>query len=375
MPIPKSLTAPFRRGNLLVGGSWRGYFAPFNAAYAVANTSTSLGPVILDLQTSGPFVDTALPYPYQDMGWIDSFKITPASKIGSVRSGYRGAVRAKYRGEVSETFEFQFREMTRLAMRVATGTEVFNLLLDPNAQANGPSAVGPLSASGGFTQTLGASGYIANYTYQGNVVAALFVPTGSGANYVPGDMIVVDQDYTGAYGLTGSNATNVFQGAVTDVDFTRKTSDFIARIKQVVLVAVTGQDMLILNKQFAGGGSVQGGITAATAASYGPQAGSKIQKIKGYVAREGGSAITEWSGLFLMSTIDGSQIALYYPHIAPSAFKDFATYQIENIGSSNLTGLSLDCAMEAMAFDDPIDGETVVRYAAFYPAPGIDPQS
>jgi hypothetical protein len=359
----------------MVGGSWRGYFAPFNAALAVANTSTQLGPVILDLQTSGPFVDTALPYPYTDMGWIDSFKITPSSKIGTIRSGYRGAARAKFRGEVSETFDFQFREMTRVAMRIATGTEVFNLLLDPNAQSNGPNLNGPLSASGGFTQALGASGYIYNYNYNGAIVSALFVPTGSGAAYSPGDMIVCDADYTGAYGLTGSNATNVFQGAVTDIDFTRKTSDFIARVKQVVPTIVTGQDGLILNKPFAGGGSVQGGITAATTASYGPPAGSKIQKIKGYVAREGGSAITEWSGLFLMNCIDGSQIALYYPHIAPSAFKDFANYQIENIGTSNLTGMALDCTMEAMAYDDPIDGETVVRYAAFYPAPGIDPQS
>ncbi|MGI4815920.1 MAG: hypothetical protein ACRYGG_21660, partial [Janthinobacterium lividum] len=131
--LPKSLTQPFRRGSLLVGGGWRGYFAPYNAALAVTSNNTSNGPSILDLQVQGPFNSYALPPNYYDLGWISKFKITPSSKIGSVRSGYRGAIRAQYRGEVGEMIEFSFRESTRWAWKISTGTNMFNLLANPNA--------------------------------------------------------------------------------------------------------------------------------------------------------------------------------------------------------------------------------------------------
>jgi hypothetical protein len=75
-----------------------------------------------------------------------------------------------------------------------------------------------------------------------------------------------------------------------------------------------------------------------------------------------------------MDTIDGSQIAIYYPHLAPNQFKDIAAWQIENVGTTDLTGYELDTVMQSLAFDDPLDGETVVRYAAYYPAPGLDIQ-
>ena len=105
MPIPKSLYQPFRRGQLMVGGAWRAFFAPFNSALAQTVTNSAVGPSILDLQVQGPFVDTQLPPNWYDLGWINKFKLTPASKIGSVRSGYRGAIRAQYRGQVGEDFE------------------------------------------------------------------------------------------------------------------------------------------------------------------------------------------------------------------------------------------------------------------------------
>src|ERR1039457_2088241 len=106
MPLPKSLTQPFRQGMLTVGSGWRGYFAPFNQQYAVAQTNTALGPSIYDLEVFGKLLDPGT-YPLQsgsntgvnipgwfDLGWIKKFKYTPSSKVGTVRSGYRGAVRA-----------------------------------------------------------------------------------------------------------------------------------------------------------------------------------------------------------------------------------------------------------------------------------------
>jgi hypothetical protein len=364
--LPKSLYQPFRRGQLLVGGAWRAFFAPFNAALAITQSNSTYGPSILDLQVQGPFNDQSLPPNWYDLGWINGFKLTPASKIGSVRSGYRGAVRAQYRGMVGETFEFSFRESSRMAWKIATGCEIFNLLSNPTAVA---STLGPLNSSGATAVALAASGYQAAYVYQGNATPVLFVAAGAGAQFSGGQYIVCDDDYVaGTGGLIGAAGIPTFANAVTDVDFIRKTSDFVARIVSVVPTIVAGMDGLILNMPFVGGGNnpnVSSGV-----GNLGPDSAAKIQVIKGYVAREGGSYITEWSALFLMETIDISQIAIYYPHVAPSQFKDIAAWQLENAGTTDLTGYQLDSVMEALAFDDPLDGETVVRYSAYYPNAG-----
>jgi hypothetical protein len=364
MALPKSLTQVFRQNMLLVGGGFRAYFAPYNATLGHSQTSSVLGPSILDLQVQGPFDENNPPAGFFDLGWIDNLKITPASKVGLVRSGYRGAVRAIYRGEVGESFDFQFKEMSRLSLKISSGTEVFNLLRNPSALA---SSSGPLSSSGSPAVPMGASGY--NPSYQG--LPTVFVPAGSGNAFPVGSYIVVDDDYVpGTYGQVGAAGIPVFQNAVTDIDFIRKTSDFVATVVQIKPTLIAGQDGLILNKPFVGGGNGPG-----TVAPTGPNPGTgKVQQIKGYAAREGGTFVVEWSALFLMTTIEGSQIAFYYPHTAISAFKGLANWAIEDIGTSSETGFALDTTMMALAFDDPIDGETVVRYCAYYPTSGKDAQ-
>jgi hypothetical protein len=367
MALPKSLTQPFRRNQIIVGGGWRAFFAPYNAALAVTNNSTALGPYIIDLQVQGPFNQNAPPTGYTDLGWIMNYKFTPASKIGIVRSGYRGAARALYRGEVGETFTVTFREMSRMSYKIASGSEIFNLLSNPNAAA---SMVGPLSSSGALAVALGASGYVVAGAVAGYVgQPTLFVPAGSGAAFPAGNYIVADDDYVGQYGIVGAAGIPVFQNAVNDVDFIRKTSDFVARVVAVVAGAVAGQDALILNGPFVGGGNAAVGTPL-----YGPDANAKVQNIKGYTTREGGTYVTEWSALLCLATIDGSQIALYYPHVAPSSFKGITPWQLENAGTTDLTGQGLDAELMAMAFDDPLDGETVVRYAAYYPTTLESPQ-
>jgi len=143
---------------------------------------------------------------------------------------------------------------------------------------------------------------------------------------------------------------------------------------QVIPNLVAGQDGLVLNAPgFVGGGN-SNAVTSGLG-PVGPNLGTgKVQIIKGYTAREGGTYITEWSALFTMTTIDGSQIAVYYPHVAPNQFKDIGGWTLENAGTTDLTGYELDAVFEALAFDDPLDGETVVRYCAYYPHTGLSPQ-
>lgn len=358
--LPRSLVQPFRKNELIIGSGWRGYFAPYNIALGSGVANTAVGPTILDL-TTGPFdsnnPNTSIGPTWVDTGWIKDFKLTPESKIGQVRSGYRGAVRAQYRGQVGESFEVKFNEYGRLQYKLATGTNVINLLAGATA-----STIGPVSASGAPTLVVTAySSGTSPYGVGGVGTAPTLTVTGSvtGAGVSVNGYIVCDADYVpGTYGLVGDSGAPVFQNAVTDVDYIRKNSDYVSRVTAIVGSVMT------LDQPFIGGGSGNPAPIGPGSTTY------KVQAIKGWAAREGGTFIAEWSGLFLMNTIDNAQIAVYYPHISISQNKDVAAnWAIENIGTTDMTGNQLDAQFAALAFDDPLDGETVVGYKAFYPGP------
>lgn len=352
MALSKALVQPFRKNTLLIGAGWRALFAPYNPALGSAVASTVLGPTILDLQTSGPFNTNVPPTGWTDLGWIKDFKLTPGSKIGQVRSGYRGAVRAQYRGEVGESFEFKFREAARMQFKIATGTDPFNLLYSTTV-----STTGPVSASGAAKTNMVSYSPGAVTTLTVGSSAAIGISGGPGYEY-----IVCDADYlTTQYGTVGSAGIPIQPNAVTDIDYLRKTSDFVARVISVA------SNVLTLDQPFVGGGSSTSAIVPGYAQ---PPANSNVQKVIGWTAREGGTFITEWSCLFIMDTIDAAQIAVYYPHVSIAQFRDVAAWAIENVGTTDETGYELDCVMNALAFDDPIDGETVVGYKCFYPRPG-----
>lgn len=361
MPLPLSLRQPFRQGQLTVGSGWRAFFAPFNQALAVSQTSTSLGPTIYDLMATGKFTDSqqsALPAGWFDCGYVSKVKFTPGSKIGSVMSGYRNAVRAKYRADVAEKFSFSFNEMGRLQLRLATGEGCFNLLKTTGAA----STVGPLSATGVAAIPLGASGYVASGSVVGYVgQPTLYVPSGSGALFPAGTYVVADVDYDEAsYGYIGAAGANVFSGSQPQtVDFIRMTSDFVATVSAVVTGA---QDALILTAPMMGGGNNPNlGVTPYTS----PPANAKVQAITGFATRGGGTTIAEWSCALVMDTIDSSQILLYYPRVAPDTFGGIEGTNLQGVNSLQMN--ELPAGFEAMAFDDPVDGETVVRYSAYYP--------
>ena len=351
--LPASLTQPLRQGQLTVGAGWRAYFAPFNQAYAVSQSSTAVGPSIYDLSVFNKFLVGTPPTGWNDLGYLTKFKFTPGSKVGNIIAGYRGAIKAKYRAEVGEKLSCSFEEMTRTTLKIASGTQVFNLLKTAAVTAS----AGPLSASGTAAVAMGASGYIASGTVAGYTgKPALYVAPGSGALFPAGTMVVCDQDYlTTQYGFVGDAGANVFQSAVSSVDYTRMTSDYVATV-----LAVVG-DALVLNQPFVGGGNNALSAAAATA----PAVGAKVQAILGYASREGGTSISEWSAVFMLDTMDASQILLYYPRVAPETYTGLTATNLQ--GATSLQSYSNDATFDAMAFDDPLDGETVVRYAAYFP--------
>ena len=369
MPLPKSLTQPLRKGQLTVGAGWRAYIAPFNQELADNNNSSLIGPTIYDLQVMNRFIDgnSGPPAGWFDLGNLKEFKFTPGSKTGNVVAGYRGAIRAKYRAEIGEKVSCTFNEMSRTVTRITTGSQVFNALKS-TATA---STIGPLSSSGIAAIPMGASGYLPTGMASGPTMGlpTLFVPAGSGTLFPAGSMIVCDQDYNNtSFGYVGDAAANVFPGAVTDVDFIRKTSDYVASVSTVIPTAITGQDALILVGPFMGGGN-----SATTSPVYtAPSSGAKVQQIYGYVSREGGTYIAEWSAIFLLDTVDASQMLFYYPRLSPDQYAGLTEEALQN--ATSIKQFDQSGTFDALAFDDPLDGETVCRYSAYYPHSGTNLQ-
>ncbi len=329
MPISKSLVQPFRKPMILVGSGFRGFFAPFVQG---ANPS----PTLFDPARQGRFDTNSPPSGWFDLGWIDQFKRSSAGRIGQIRSGYRGAVRAQYRGEIGSSVEFEFREWGKLQLALSKGTTHFNILKAVTGTPQQPVGGTPVAAVG-----LGS----------GSTATSIVLSTGAGAQFQAGQMIAVDVDYTGQSGFIGSGiqASFVAAGTVTDVDYVRRVTYNVGAIQ-----AVSG-DTLTLQQPLLGGA---------------PAASAKVQAVTGYASREGSSFLQSWSAVFVVDTADGAQLYYYYPQLSVAGDREESTFNVENAGTADLKGFGLSAEFTALAFDDPVDGETVVCYRGFFPAAG-----
>lgn len=329
MPISKSLVQPFRKPMILVGSGFRGFFAPF-----VQGASPS--PTLFDPARQGRFDTNAPPAGWADLGWVDQFRRSPSGRVGQIRSGYRGAVRAQYRGEIGSAVEFEFREWGKLQMALATGTTHFNIL-----KASPGTPQQPVGGTPAAPVALGS----------GSTASSIVLATGGGAQFQAGEMIAVDVDYTGQSGYvgTGIQATFVPPAAVTDADYIRRVTFNVGVIQSIAADTLTLEQPLL------------GGV---------PLSSAKVQAVTGFASREGSSFIQSWSAVFVVDTADGAQLFYYYPQLSVSSEREDGSFDIENAGTADVRGYALRAEFNALAFEDPVDGETVVCYRGFFPAPG-----
>ncbi|MGH9579687.1 MAG: hypothetical protein ACRD2R_01730, partial [Terriglobales bacterium] len=116
----------------------RAYFAPVTRA-----TGT---PTVFDPAQNAAFDPVAPPAPWVDLGWIENFRRTSATRVEAVRGGPQGATAAQFRAQLDARVEFDFREWGKLQMALAGGSEHRNVLAaDPGAPA-APSGGAPLPA-------------------------------------------------------------------------------------------------------------------------------------------------------------------------------------------------------------------------------------
>ncbi len=304
----------------------RGYFAPVNRA---AQT-----PVVFDPSNQGGFNLDAPPAPWVSLGWIDNFVRRPGSKTSPVYSGIPAAPLVQLRETLEAQVSLQFLSWTKLTMALATGAQHMNLL----APANGAAAAAD-----------GAQAASAVSVQAGSTASAIFLAAEDAANFTPGSIIALDADYTGQTGFVGAPISGAYvRQALMDVDYIRRITFNVARVSQVNSTGLT------LAEPLPGGA---------------PSAGAKLQAVTGFVDREGGSFYQEWSGLFVMQGSQGERIFFYYPRLQSITSAEEVAIPISGKNPGGQARILLKAQFLALPVTDPLDGERVLCYRSFLPAP------
>jgi hypothetical protein len=302
----------------------RAYFAPVNRA---AQT-----PVLFDPSEQGGFSFSAPPAPWIDLGWIQGFQRKSASKIAAVATGIPAAPLEQVRESLSAQVSFEFLSWTKLTMALGTGSQHMNVLVA--ASGAGPAAVGAPAAPAVTVQS-------------GSTATTIALATTDASKFLPGQIVAVDSDYTGQTGFVGSPVSGAYlRQPLSDVDYIRRVTFNVALVSAITTSGLT------LAEPLPGGA---------------PAAGTKVQALTGFVDREGGSFFQEWSALFAMEGSQGERIFFHYPRLQPMAGAEESTLPLAS--KSRLERVALDAKFTALPVTDPLDGERVLCYRSFLPAP------
>lgn len=304
----------------------RSYFAPVNRV-----TQT---PVIFDPSTQGAFNLDAPPAPWIDLGWIQGFTRKSASKSETVLTGIPAATLAQVRSTLEAQVSFEFLSWTKLTMALATGSQHMNLLAP---------------ASGSALTADGAQAAPAVVVQSGSTSTVIALATSDAAKFTAGLWIAIDSDYSGQTGYVGSPVTGAYvRQALTDVDYIRRITFNVGFITQTSSAGVTLAQPLL-------GGA--------------PTTGAKMQAITGFVDREGGSFYQEWSALFVIQGSQGERVFFHYPRLQSMAGASEAASPLVDARKNGSQRVLLKGQFLALPVSDPLDGERVLCYRSFLPAP------
>lgn len=315
-----------QRGEMLpVTRRVRAYFAPVQRATSA--------PAVFDPAKNPYMLLDAPPPPWIDAGEAVNLERKAGTQLKTIRSGSRDAAQKQFRTDLDASVEFDFLQWGKLQLALSSGSQQMNLL----AETFGT----PDAASGGTPA--GAVGLAPGSTSNELVVGA-----GNVAAFLAGDLVAVDNDYQQQTGYVGAGISGAFVKNAADV---HGDGHYIRRVTfNVGRVLGTTPTTVVLSQNLLGGT---------------PTPTMGVQKIMGFVDREGGSFVQEWSALFVYEGESGARIYFHYPRVQPAqpaAEKRFAI-------SDGFEGLSLHCALRALPATDSNDSETVVCYRSYVPAP------
>ena len=301
----------------------RAYFAPVDR---VSNASTIFDPAqAFDLD--------APPAPWLDLGAIDNFRRTAATRIEPARAGSKAAPSGQFRSGLDARIEFDLREWGKLQMALAAGSQHMNVL----AEAEGAAA----RSSGGIAAPAVALA-------AGTESELVF---DSPPPFIAGDLLAVDIDYADQVGYIGSGVAGAYVRDPADV---QHDADYIRRVTHNVgRIAAVSDTTVTLAQPLVGGPP----LTAA-----------KAQKVVAFVDREGGSFFQEWSALFVVPEAAGGRVSFHYPRLQSAAPAQESAIDI----ADPLRVYALHVACIALPVTDPNDGEQVVCFRSYFPVRSAD---
>jgi hypothetical protein len=303
----------------------RAYCAPLNRA-----TQT---PVLFDPVEQGAFSLDRPPSPWISLGWIDNFTRTSASKSAPILAGIPAAPLEQVRETLAAGVSLSFLSWTKLTMALATGSQHMNLLAAASGAA--PAADGPQAVPAVVPQT-------------GSTATSILLAPADAQKFATGNLIAVDLDNTGQTGFVGAPIAGAYiRQPLTDVDYIRRITFNVA------LVAAVSAAGLTLATPLPGGA---------------PAAGAKLQALTGFVDREGGSFYQEWSALFVMEGSQGERIFFHYPRLQSMAAAEEAALPLA-AKQGTQARIALKAQFLALPVIDQLDGERILCYRSFLPAP------
>jgi len=305
------------------------YFAPVNR-----NTET---PTIFDASQAAGFQVSSPPAPWLDLGRLTNFDRKSESKIVGIASGAPSLAQYQVRQTAGATVSCCFEQWTKLTMALAGGAEHMNVL----TPASGSAANGSGGAAGAAQPIVlgGATPTTASF---------LALATANLALYAAGSLVAVDVDYLGQTGFVGSGVSAAYLKSATSVnsdpDYVRRVTFNVARVQQVTATGLQLAQPLLA------------GV---------PVTGMKVQPLLGFVDREGGSFIQEWSALFVMYGEQGDAVFFHYPRLQAME----GPTEIASSLQKPLDRVMLSAAFRALPVTDTNDGQQVFCFRTYVPAP------
>jgi len=304
------------------------YFGDVSAYFAPVNRSTDTGTVFdpsLSFDLQNP------PSPWVSLGLVRNFKRVAKSTMGTVRTGPAGVAQLQYRQLTDARVSLDFCEWGKLQMALAASSQHMNVLESAGTQ---PRASGGVAKPG-------------QPVLAGSSAAQILLNPAVLSTYQPGELIVVDVDYAAGITALGTGITGdaPVAGAQLDGDAVRRVS---YNVGCVASITSTG---LQLDAPLLGGA---------------PASGARVQKVVAFLDHEGAGFFQEWSAVFALEQASGGQVYFYYPRLQAAA-------PAEETVTGLTTGLDtalLHAEFAAMASTDANDGESVVCYRSYVPAPG-----
>ena len=299
----------------------------------IAAVGRPSGPIVaFDPAAEGLFDLDSPPSGWFDLGWVENFQRTAATKYEALRGGPVGNITVQYRTQPEAQLELDLLSWGKLQMALAGGTQMMNAL------ATLP--LGELQGSGG-------PAIPASPLQSGSTASSLVLATGQLSLFDVGDLVAVDADYAGQTGYVGAGVPAAYLASALDpnanVDYIRRVTFNISRVSAKTASALTLAQPLI-------------------AAPVVP--GMSVQRVVAFVDREGSSFFQEWSGLFIIPADSGGRACFYYPRLQVAASGREARLEL----AAPLFSHMLHASLRALPSTDDNDGETVLCYRSYFPA-------